>query len=70
MTSSVGIELGDSRRKGWEVFAVVAPLDDIRVTDLNAGTTGAVATMLLADFAAGVLNVEPSGPIRTGDPCG
>jgi crotonobetainyl-CoA:carnitine CoA-transferase CaiB-like acyl-CoA transferase len=52
------------------VFAVAAPLDDIRVIDWNAGTTGAVATMLRADFAAGVLNVEPSGPIRTGDPCG
>jgi crotonobetainyl-CoA:carnitine CoA-transferase CaiB-like acyl-CoA transferase len=52
------------------VFAVAAALDDIRVIDRNAGTTGAVATMLRADFAAGVLNVEPSGPIRTGDPCG
>jgi hypothetical protein len=41
-----------------------------QVIDLNAGVIGAVATMLRADFAAGVLNVEPSGPIRTGDSCG
>jgi hypothetical protein len=52
------------------VLAVAAPLDDIPVIDRNAGTTGTVATMLRADFAAGVLNVAPSGPIRTVDSCG
>ncbi len=43
---------------------MVAPLEGIRVVDLSKGIAGAVATMLLADFGALVVKVEPPG----GDP--
>jgi crotonobetainyl-CoA:carnitine CoA-transferase CaiB-like acyl-CoA transferase len=43
----------------------VAPvLDGLRVIDLSWGTAGAVATMLLADYGAEVIKVEPPN----GDP--
>ncbi len=40
------------------------PLTDIRVLDLSTGAVGGVATMVLADFGAEVVKVEPIG----GDP--
>ncbi len=40
------------------------PLTDIRVLDLSVGPVGGVATMVLADFGAEVIKVEPAG----GDP--
>ena len=40
------------------------PLAGIRVLDLSRGPAGALATMVLADFGADVLLVEPPG----GDP--
>jgi crotonobetainyl-CoA:carnitine CoA-transferase CaiB-like acyl-CoA transferase len=39
----------------------VSALDGVRVVDLTAGIAGAVATMLLADFGASVVRVEPPG---------
>jgi crotonobetainyl-CoA:carnitine CoA-transferase CaiB-like acyl-CoA transferase len=43
---------------------VTRPLDDVRVLDLGGGFAGAMATLVLADFGADVLLLEPSG----GDP--
>ncbi len=40
------------------------PLTDTRVLDLSSGSVGGVATMVLADFGAEVVKVEPAG----GDP--
>ena len=40
------------------------PLDGIRVLDLSIGPVGGVATMVLGDFGADVIKVEPPG----GDP--
>ncbi len=40
------------------------PLTDTRVLDLSAGSVGGIATMVLADFGAEVVKVEPVG----GDP--
>ena len=40
---------------------MVGPLEDIRVVDLSTGIAGAVATMMLADFGAAVVTVEPPG---------
>src|SRR5437868_6032288 len=43
---------------------VTGPLDGIRVLDLSGGIAGPLAGMLLADFGADVVKVEPRG----GDP--
>jgi crotonobetainyl-CoA:carnitine CoA-transferase CaiB-like acyl-CoA transferase len=45
----------------------VSALDGVQVVDLTAGVAGAVATMLLADFGASVVRVEPPGgdPLRS-----
>jgi len=45
----------------------VSALDGVRVVDLTAGIAGAVATMLLADFGASVVRIEPPGgdPLRS-----
>lgn len=40
------------------------PCDDLTVIDLSSGAVGGIATMVLADFGANVLKVEPPG----GDP--
>ncbi len=40
------------------------PLTDTRVLDLSSGSVGGIATMVLADFGAEVVKVEPPG----GDP--
>ena len=40
------------------------PLADLRVIDLSSGQTAGITTMVLADFGADVVNVEPPG----GDP--
>ena len=40
------------------------PCDDLRVIDLSSGQPGGIATMVLADFGAEVIKVEPPG----GDP--
>ena len=40
------------------------PCDDLRVIDLSSGPAGGLATMILADFGADVVKVEPPG----GDP--
>ena len=40
------------------------PLTDTRVLDLSTGAVGGIATMVLADFGAEVVKVEPTG----GDP--
>ena len=40
------------------------PLTDTRVLDLSSGAVGGVATMVLADFGAEVIKIEPPG----GDP--
>ena len=37
------------------------PLTDVRVLDLSTGPVGGVATMVLADFGAEVVKVEPVG---------
>ena len=34
-------------------------LEGIRVLDLNSGPAGGIATMILADFGAEVLNIAP-----------
>ena len=41
-----------------------SPLTDTRVLDLSTGSVGGIATMILADFGAEVVKVEPLG----GDP--
>ncbi|MBM3141239.1 MAG: hypothetical protein FJZ92_13805, partial [Chloroflexi bacterium] len=43
---------------------VSGPCDDLRVIDLSSGAAGGLATMVLADFGADVVKVEPPG----GDP--
>ena len=43
---------------------MTGPCDDIRVLDLSRGQAGGIATMVLADFGADVIKVEPPG----GDP--
>ena len=40
------------------------PCDDVRILDLSSGRAGGIATMVLADFGADVIKVEPPG----GDP--
>ena len=40
------------------------PCDDLLVVDLSSGPAGGLASMVLADFGADVLKVEPPG----GDP--
>ena len=39
----------------------MTPLEGIRVVDLSSGPVGGVASMVLADFGAAVLKVEPPG---------
>ena len=43
------------------------PLNDLRVLDLSIGPVGGMATMMLADFGADVVKVEPPGgdPLRS-----
>ena len=41
-----------------------SPCDDLRILDLSSGPAGGLATMVLADFGADVVKVEPPG----GDP--
>jgi crotonobetainyl-CoA:carnitine CoA-transferase CaiB-like acyl-CoA transferase len=50
-----------------EPAPAISALDGIRVVDLTAGIAGAVATMLLADFGASVVRIEPAGgdPLRS-----
>src|SRR3712207_1517271 len=43
---------------------MTAPLDGLRVLDLSCGPAGGIATMILADFGAEVLKLDPPG----GDP--
>src|SRR6202035_1980447 len=38
--------------------------EDIRIVDLSSGRAGGVATMVLADFGADVVKVEPPGGDR------
>ena len=47
-----------------EDFLMPPPLTDTRVLDLSTGSVGGIATMVLADFGAEVVKVEPVG----GDP--
>jgi crotonobetainyl-CoA:carnitine CoA-transferase CaiB-like acyl-CoA transferase len=46
---------------------MAAPLDGLRVLDLSLGPVGGMATMVLADFGADVVKVEPHGgdPLRS-----
>ena len=37
------------------------PCDDLRIIDLTSGQAGGIATMVLADFGADVIKVEPPG---------
>ena len=41
-----------------------SPLDGIRVIDTSTGPAGGLATMVLADFGADVVKVEPPGGDR------
>ena len=43
------------------------PLNDLRVLDLSIGPVGGMATMMLADFGADVVKIEPPGgdPLRS-----
>ena len=43
---------------------MTGPCDDLRIIDLTSGQAGGIATMILADFGADVIKVEPPG----GDP--
>jgi len=43
---------------------MTGPCDDVRILDLSGGRAGGIATMVLADFGADVIKVEPPG----GDP--
>src|SRR5213593_2610825 len=38
---------------------MTSALEDIRIVDLSSGVAGPIATMLLADFGADVVKVEP-----------
>jgi crotonobetainyl-CoA:carnitine CoA-transferase CaiB-like acyl-CoA transferase len=40
------------------------PLDGVRVTDVSTGPVGGLATMVLADFGADVIKLEPPGGDR------
>src|SRR5438874_1458644 len=40
---------------------MTGPCDDIRVIDLSVGRPGGIATMVLADYGAEVIRVEPPG---------
>ncbi len=42
----------------------MGPLDGIRVVDCSTGTAGGLASMVLADFGADVVTVEPPGGDR------
>ncbi|MBM4414726.1 MAG: hypothetical protein FJ035_00305, partial [Chloroflexi bacterium] len=44
--------------------SALRPCDDLRVLDLSSGHVGGIATMVLGDFGAEVIKVEPPG----GDP--
>jgi crotonobetainyl-CoA:carnitine CoA-transferase CaiB-like acyl-CoA transferase len=43
---------------------LVRPLDGIRILDTSTGPTGGLATMVLADFGADVVKIEPPGGDR------
>jgi crotonobetainyl-CoA:carnitine CoA-transferase CaiB-like acyl-CoA transferase len=43
---------------------MTGPCDDLRIIDLSSGQASGIATMILADFGADVIKVEPPG----GDP--
>lgn len=53
--------VGDDRSR---VRAVGSVLEGLRVVDLTSGPTGGVTTMVLADFGADVVKVEPPGGDR------
>src|SRR2546426_8774189 len=53
--------MSNPRRGGVPVSSALA---DVRVVDLSSGVAGSMATMLLADFGADVVKIEPPG----GDP--
>src|SRR5579859_2737425 len=61
MMVSCALAFGICTSAGEEALAMVGPLEDIRVVDLSTGIAGAVATMMLADFGAAVVTVEPPG---------